>query len=631
MQEYLALIARKSLKYAEASQRSVVCLLDLQLCGVTLPGLERYLQALQTNLAELEDLMQGNHQPVPAANDDQALDDWDEDVKMEAKPDASAKEEPSQAADENGDIHMAGSGDDTNADPDSKVALGLESNGNGAVHEDIPAVPVSSVPAEKPLATDPNLPRSFPPLPVERDYKFLEEKLQLENANQQVPSWEQVEEGDDQDLYYHTQSLDDYSDFIGLEPPPPSLFPQPPQDVDMHGGSDPLPSQTNGAVARQPAPLHKRTPPKMDDLVVNAMRAHTLNQQNTKHYPLMSHSELLTLLTFRSHFGVGVPDGNGSGSAGYESKSVLGDLLLLRMPAMHKLFSGERDLEPGGKLASELYQMPRTRKKEKARDTGQGKAPVKTLEQKLARKEKMEEAAQRKKVMLAEAAVRREVKKLAKLKKAQEKGVKMDQTTLQLMYELQQRVGGIILPKRETKRGKAKKEAEEAAKKAAESQPTAASSQMSAFSPASAATPARDDDEFSESDASEADDVASALSVVSAATPKLSSKPPSQPVKSVDKPLPAHNLPKPSSSQPSPKKLTLSLKVGKKPEAAPQPVSTTLSARSVEDVINCICPNPGADFGQFMVACEECDVWYHGSCVGMIETSQTEFICRRCK
>lgn len=48
--------------------------------------------------------------------------------------------------------------------------------------------------------------------------------------------------------------------------------------------------------------------------------------------------------------------------------------------------------------------------------------------------------------------------------------------------------------------------------------------------------------------------------------------------------------------------------------------------------IRCICENPTVDYGTFMIACDRCSVWYHGSCVGIAESDQVEeWYCRRCR
>jgi hypothetical protein len=48
--------------------------------------------------------------------------------------------------------------------------------------------------------------------------------------------------------------------------------------------------------------------------------------------------------------------------------------------------------------------------------------------------------------------------------------------------------------------------------------------------------------------------------------------------------------------------------------------------------IRCICENPTVDYGTFMIACDRCSVWFHGSCVGIAESDQVEeWYCRRCR
>ncbi|KAI8362719.1 hypothetical protein EDC96DRAFT_608889 [Choanephora cucurbitarum] len=48
--------------------------------------------------------------------------------------------------------------------------------------------------------------------------------------------------------------------------------------------------------------------------------------------------------------------------------------------------------------------------------------------------------------------------------------------------------------------------------------------------------------------------------------------------------------------------------------------------------IRCICENPTVDYGTFMIACDRCSVWFHGSCVGIAESDQVEeWYCKRCR
>ncbi|KAF9947905.1 hypothetical protein BGZ70_002443 [Mortierella alpina] len=49
------------------------------------------------------------------------------------------------------------------------------------------------------------------------------------------------------------------------------------------------------------------------------------------------------------------------------------------------------------------------------------------------------------------------------------------------------------------------------------------------------------------------------------------------------------------------------------------------------EVINCICANPTLDDGLFMIACDSCEVWFHGRCVGIREgDAVTTWFCQRC-
>lgn len=68
------------------------------------------------------------------------------------------------------------------------------------------------------------------------------------------------------------------------------------------------------------------------------------------------------------------------------------------------------------------------------------------------------------------------------------------------------------------------------------------------------------------------------------------------------------------------------------PLSAPPPAATDQSADGATDIINCVCDNPTIDFGTFMIACDKCGVWFHGSCVGVAESDQVEeWYCSRCR
>ncbi|KAI7873228.1 uncharacterized protein EV154DRAFT_528548 [Mucor mucedo] len=70
----------------------------------------------------------------------------------------------------------------------------------------------------------------------------------------------------------------------------------------------------------------------------------------------------------------------------------------------------------------------------------------------------------------------------------------------------------------------------------------------------------------------------------------------------------------------------------------PPPPSTQQSNFSLShngysaEEIRCICENPTVDYGTFMIACDRCSIWFHGSCVGIAESDQVEeWYCRRCR
>lgn len=50
------------------------------------------------------------------------------------------------------------------------------------------------------------------------------------------------------------------------------------------------------------------------------------------------------------------------------------------------------------------------------------------------------------------------------------------------------------------------------------------------------------------------------------------------------------------------------------------------------ETVRCICENPTVDYGTFMISCDSCLVWFHGSCVGITEQMLVEeWICSRCR
>lgn len=69
------------------------------------------------------------------------------------------------------------------------------------------------------------------------------------------------------------------------------------------------------------------------------------------------------------------------------------------------------------------------------------------------------------------------------------------------------------------------------------------------------------------------------------------------------------------------------------------PITTTATSAATDivppdasgEIVRCICENPTVDYGTFMIACDKCGVWYHGTCVGVAESDQVEeWYCRNC-
>jgi hypothetical protein len=55
-------------------------------------------------------------------------------------------------------------------------------------------------------------------------------------------------------------------------------------------------------------------------------------------------------------------------------------------------------------------------------------------------------------------------------------------------------------------------------------------------------------------------------------------------------------------------------------------------AYDTSETVRCLCENPTVDYGTFMISCDICLVWFHGSCVGITEQMLVEeWICSRCR
>lgn len=70
----------------------------------------------------------------------------------------------------------------------------------------------------------------------------------------------------------------------------------------------------------------------------------------------------------------------------------------------------------------------------------------------------------------------------------------------------------------------------------------------------------------------------------------------------------------------------------KLPIVTPTTTPSASNLPSLKDIINCNCKNSAVDYGTFMVACNNCRVWYHGSCVGITDSDKIEeWHCDTCK
>lgn len=84
---------------------------------------------------------------------------------------------------------------------------------------------------------------------------------------------------------------------------------------------------------------------------------------------------------------------------------------------------------------------------------------------------------------------------------------------------------------------------------------------------------------------------------------------------------PNQDQPKSSTTSPASTTTTPVIRFTLKP---PTEQESTPKSSTPSDIINCICDNPTVDYGAFMVACDACGIWYHGSCVGIAETDQID-------
>ncbi|KAJ2994760.1 hypothetical protein HDV02_001336 [Globomyces sp. JEL0801] len=202
-------------------------------------------------------------------------------------------------------------------------------------------------------------PCPFPPYPTKEDENFVIV------PEAQVPSWEiLLAEAVEHDVVESKPEENPYFKSLPFEYANESFL------------STYMPVKGNGDIPKVNNDIQE-----LNDLLVNAMEANQV-PIDSKIRPPIPIEDLLNLLSIRTSYGTSIPENN---SSGYESKSILQDLLLLKLPGCHTLFGGEK-LPDDGKILDELVGVSR-KKKEKERDSGQGKAPVKMSAAKLAKRE----------------------------------------------------------------------------------------------------------------------------------------------------------------------------------------------------------------------------------------------------
>jgi hypothetical protein len=81
--------------------------------------------------------------------------------------------------------------------------------------------------------------------------------------------------------------------------------------------------------------------------------------------------DILTMLSFRTTPGVSIPTQT---TSTHSTKSLIKDLLLLRIPTITSFFGGSKSLDH---IENSQQIIGKSKKKEKERDSGQGKAPIK--------------------------------------------------------------------------------------------------------------------------------------------------------------------------------------------------------------------------------------------------------------
>ncbi|KAJ3257434.1 hypothetical protein HK103_004509 [Boothiomyces macroporosus] len=378
----------------------------------------------------------------------------------------------------------------------------------------------------------------FPPLPTEEDYHFEVE------AAPEVPDIEIIIEEPDPEIVKPSENI--YFKTISFQEAKDTYLKNYHEFDDM----------------RVEIPQAMNDTSELESLLLEALDACVVDDT---HAPL-NHETTLGLLVNRINLGVAIPEPS---SCGYETKSIIGDLLIARLPLCNTVLGGEKLSEQEAKMTEDLIGLSRIKKKEKERDSGQGKAPVKLSAAKLAKREAM---------------------LLAKLERG---AITREQFELTMRMESQ-------FVKQDKK--------DNSNNNNINSNQNSEQVQSLPQTPATSNPPVTPNTSFFGSALGnpQMDVEVSHESVKS----NIIKTPQASPVKMKESPLPTKQ---------SPQKLKLKLS---------KPVKLT-SPKSPEEVINCICSNPTLDDGLFMVSCDKCFVWFHGHCVNV--TSEVgDWRCHRC-
>ncbi|KAJ3276831.1 hypothetical protein HDV01_002886 [Terramyces sp. JEL0728] len=200
--------------------------------------------------------------------------------------------------------------------------------------------------------------QSFPPLPVEEDYTFVVESVQ------EVPDIEIIIEEPNPEVVKPSENI--YFKTISFQEATESYLKNYHEFDDM----------------RVETPKAMNDTSEIDSLLLEALECCIVDDANAP----LNHETTLGLLTNRTSLGVAIPEPS---SCGYETKSIIGDLLIARLPLCNTVLGGEKLSEREAKMTEDLIGLSRIKKKEKERDSGQGKAPVKLSAAKLAKREAM--------------------------------------------------------------------------------------------------------------------------------------------------------------------------------------------------------------------------------------------------